>query len=162
MAPLDIIIPIASGLLLVLGLVGVFLPALPGIPLALAGFVLYSWGTGFEKISLTTTIVFAAICVFIMVLDLVAQLLGAKKMDVSKAGQLGVALGTIAGLFFMPWGILVGPALGGFIGEFIHEQDVKHALKAALGAMIGTLCTAVIKVILIIVMIGFFVVALVR
>ena len=156
----DIIIPIASGLLLILGLIGVFVPVLPGVPLALGGFVLYAWGTGFTHISLVTTIVFASISVFIIILDIIAQLLGAKKMDASKAGTIGVALGTIAGLFFMPVGLIVGPALGGFIGEFIHEQDAKHALKAALGALIGTLCTSIIKVTLIVVMIFFFVVAL--
>ncbi len=156
----EVILAIVSAMLMVIGLVGVFAPVLPGVPLSLAGFILYAWGTHFEKLSVATTIVFSVLCLISIGLDAIAQYVGAKKFNATKAGTIGLVIGMVVGLFFAPWGFILGPVLGAFIGEYIVARDFKQAAKSAAGSIIGTLCSSAVKMILIIVMGGFLIAAI--
>jgi len=140
---------------------GLFAPILPGIPLAWLGLFIYAIGTGFERISVTTIIVFAAITALILLLDFLAPILGAKKFQASKYGVLGAFIGLIIGvIFFNIWGVIIGPFLGAFLFEFLAKRKAKGALKAAFGTFIGYVVGALVKVIFICVMAGFFIVSL--
>ena len=149
-------------LLMLVGLVGVFAPILPGIPVAWLGLFIYAIGTGFERISLTTVIVFAAITALIMLLDFLAPVLGAKKFQASKYGVLGAFLGMIMGIIFLGfWGVILGPFLGAFLFELLFaRKKTKGALKAAFGTFIGYVVGALVKVIFIFIMAGFFIASL--
>ncbi len=148
-------------LLMLVGLVGIFAPILPGIPIAWLGLFIYAIGTGFERISVVTIIVFAAITALILILDALAPVLGAKKFQASKFGVLGAFIGLIVGLFvFGFWGIIVGPFLGAFLFEFLAKRKAKSALKAAFGTFIGFIVGALVKVIFICIMTGFFIASL--
>lgn len=152
---------VICSLLMLVGLIGVFAPILPGIPLAWLGLFIYAIGTGFERISVTTIIVFAAITALILLLDFLAPILGAKKFQASKYGVLGAFLGLIVGvIFFNVWGIIIGPFLGAFLFEFIAKRQAKGAFKAALGTFIGYIVGALVKVIFICIMAGFFIASL--
>ncbi|HUT97097.1 MAG TPA: DUF456 domain-containing protein [Dehalococcoidales bacterium] len=152
---------VICSLLMLVGLVGVFAPILPGIPLAWLGLFIYAIGTGFERISVTTIIVFAAITALILLLDFLAPILGAKKFQASKYGVLGAFIGLIIGvIFFNIWGVIIGPFLGAFLFEFLAKRKAKGALKAAFGTFIGYVVGALVKVIFICVMAGFFIVSL--
>ena len=152
---------VICSLLMLVGLVGVFAPILPGIPLAWLGLFIYAIGTGFERISVTTIIVFAAITALILLLDFLAPILGAKKFQASKYGVLGAFIGLIVGvIFFNVWGIIIGPFLGAFLFEFLAKRQAKGAFKAAMGTFIGYIVGALVKVIFICVMAGFFIVSL--
>ena len=72
-------------------------------------------------------------------------MLGTKYFGGSKWGERGCVVGTIAGLFFMPWGIVVGPFVGALAGELIGGSRTGQALKASLGSLIGFLLGTVIK-----------------
>ena len=153
---------VICSLLMLVGLVGVFAPILPGIPLAWLGLFIYAIGTGFERISVTTIIVFAAITALILLLDFLAPILGAKKFQASKYGVLGAFIGLIIGvIFFNIWGVIIGPFLGAFLFELLFaRKQAKGALKAAFGTFIGYVVGALVKVIFICVMAGFFIVSL--
>ena len=152
---------VICSLLMLVGLVGVFAPILPGIPLAWLGLFIYAIGTGFERISVTTIIVFAAITALILLLDFLAPILGAKKFQASKYGVLGAFIGLIIGvIFFNIWGVIIGPFLGAFLFEFLAKRKAKGALKAAFGTFVGYVVGALVKVIFICVMAGFFIVSL--
>jgi len=143
---------------MIVGLVGVFAPILPGIPLAWLGLFIYAIGTGFERISITLVIVFFILMVLIMVIDFIAPMLGAKKYKASKYGILGAFIGLIAGIIiFGFWGIILGPFIGAFSIELIAKRQPKGALKAATGTFIGFLAGTLLKVIFILIMGGFFI-----
>jgi len=152
---------VICSLLMLVGLVGVFAPVLPGIPVAWLGLFIYAIGTGFERISVVTIIVFAAITALILLLDALAPILGAKKFQASKFGVLGAFVGLIIGVIFLGfWGIILGPFLGAFLFEFLAKRQAKGALKAAFGTFIGYLAGALVKVIFIFIMAGFFIASL--
>ena len=134
------------------------LPVLPGIPLAWLGLFIYAFATGFEKISVTLIIIFFVLMILTLVLDFLAPLLGAKKYRASKLGVVGAFLGTILGIFVLGfWGIIFGPLTGAFLGELIVSRRPKHAFGTAIGAFVGLLAGSLIKLILILIMAGFFI-----
>jgi len=151
---------LCSALLLV-GLLGVVLPILPGIPLAWLGLFIYAIGTGFDRISVTTTVVFFVLTVLALALDFAAPMLGAKKYKGSKYGALGAFVGFAVGTLTLgPWGIIVGPFLGAFLGELLFNREPGQAFQSAVGTLIGFLAGALFKIVLILVMAGFFIASL--
>jgi len=80
---------ILCSVLMVVGLLGVILPVLPGIPLSWLGLFIYALGTSFERISIATVVIFFILTVFTLILDFVAPMLGAKKYQASKLGIFG-------------------------------------------------------------------------
>jgi uncharacterized protein YqgC (DUF456 family) len=156
-----VIYAVICSILILVGLIGVFAPILPGIPIAWLGFFIYAIGTGFERISILTVVIFAVLTALIMLLDFLAPMLGAKKYKASKYGIIGAFLGLIVGVIFLGfWGIILGPFLGAFLLEWLAKRQTKGALKAALGTFIGYIFGALIKVIFICVMAGFFIASL--
>ena len=140
------------------GLVGAFVPVLPGVPLAWAGLLIYAWVTGFERISILVVVIFFIVMVITVALDLLAPMLGAKKYRASKFGIIGAFLGFVVGIIFLgPPGIIIGPLAGAFLGELIAVRKPKQALGSALGTLVGFLVGALFKVIVILVMAGFFI-----
>jgi uncharacterized protein YqgC (DUF456 family) len=54
--------------------------------------------------------------------------------------------GTILGLFFMPWGIILGPFLGAVVGEMLGGSDLPHAVRAGVGSLIGFMLGTLLKI----------------
>jgi uncharacterized protein YqgC (DUF456 family) len=156
-----VIYAVICSILILVGLIGVFAPILPGIPIAWLGFFIYAIGTGFDRISILAVVIFAVITALIMLLDFLAPMLGAKKYKASKYGIIGAFLGLMVGIIvFGFWGIILGPFIGAFLLEWLAKRQVKGALKAALGTVIGFIASALIKVIFILIMAGFFIASL--
>lgn len=152
---------ILCSILMVVGLLGVILPVLPGVPLAWLGLFIYALVTGFERISVATIVIFFVLMVLALVLDFVAPMLGAKKYQASKFGVIGAFLGFVVGIFVLGfWGIILGPLFGAFLGELIARGRPKQALGSALGAFLGFIAGTLFKVVLILVMAGFFIASL--
>lgn len=152
---------ILCSVLMVVGLLGVVLPVLPGIPLAWLGLFIYALGTGFERISIATVVVFFILMILTLILDFAAPMLGARKYQASKYGVFGAFLGFTVGIFvFGFWGIILGPFVGAFLGELIARRKPKRALVSALGAFLGFITGILFKIIVILVMIGFFIASL--
>jgi uncharacterized protein YqgC (DUF456 family) len=153
-----LVFAIICAVLMLIGLLGVILPFLPGIPVAWLGLFIYAIGTGWERISITVIIVFAVLTALSLLFDLIAPILGAKKYKASKWGIIGTSIGLIVGvLIFNVWGIILGPLLGALIGELIAGKSGEQAFKSALGALVGFIFGSLIKIILIMVMSGFFI-----
>ena len=155
---MTVLLAVLCSVLILVGLIGVFAPILPGIPLAWLGLFIYAIGTGFERISILTIVVFFILMVIIMVLDFFAPMLGAKKYKASKYGIIGAFIGLIVGiLIFGFWGIILGPFIGAFVVELIVRRRIKGALKSAFGTFVGFIVSALIKVIFILIISGFFI-----
>ncbi len=148
---------IILGILLVLiGLAGSLLPALPGPPVAYAGLVLQQLRepNPFSTNFLLGWLAAVAIVVF---LDYYIPIWGTKKFGGSKYGVWGCTLGFIAAFWLGPLGVIIGPFMGAFLGELLSNKPANLALKAAFGAFLGFLGGSFIKIAVCVVM-GFYIV----
>lgn len=143
---IDILIYISSFLLLVGGIIGCALPILPGAPLSYAGLLLLHF-TDRVCFSTTQLIVWLVIVIVLQVVDYITPLLGSKYSGGTDFGNRGCMAGTILGLFFMPWGVVLGPFIGAVAGEFLGGRDLPHAIKAGIGSLLGFLFGTLMKVI---------------
>lgn len=138
---------IISGILLVLlGIVGSLLPALPGPPVAFAGLLLQQLR---EPNPFTTSflLVWLAVVLIVVVLDYYVPIWGTKKFGGSKYGMWGCTLGFLLVFWMGPWGMIIGPFIGALIGELIARKTGQQALRAAFGAFLGFLAGSLIKLI---------------
>ena len=152
---------ILSVALIVVGIAGTVLPALPGTLLVLAGIVLGAWIDDFARVGWGVLTVVIVLAVLAWVLDYVAGLLGAKKAGASRQAIIGAALGTVAGLFMGIVGVLFMPLVGAAIGEWLAQRDHGRALKVGVATWLGIMAGLVSKVVLAFMMVGLFVVALI-
>ena len=146
---------LAAALVLV-GLLGVVLPALPGLPLVFAGLWLAAWNGGYDQVGVGTVILLAVLTLLSVGVDIVAALLGAKRVGASRLALLGAAIGTVAGLFMGLVGILVGPFVGALVGEWLHGRRLDMAAKVGVGTWLGIVFAAVLKIAIGFAMLGIF------
>jgi uncharacterized protein YqgC (DUF456 family) len=151
---------ILSVTLIVVGLAGTVLPALPGTLFVLGGIVLGAWIDDFAHVGATALTIVTVLAVLAWVLDYVAGLLGAKRAGASKQAIIGAALGTVAGLFMGLVGVFFMPLVGAAIGEYIAQKDHARAAHVGVATWLGIMAGMIAKVVLAFMMIGVFVVAL--
>lgn len=156
---LSIVLLILGALLLLAGLAGVILPVLPGIPLMFAGMLLVAWGDGFNHLGTGTLVVLGILTLVAILVDLVASLLGARRVGASRMALVGAALGTLVGLFFGIPGILLGPFAGAFLGELWHSRHGGIAAKVGIGTWFGLVLGAIVKIGIAFLMLGIFALA---
>jgi len=147
--------------LIVLGLAGTVLPALPGTAFVLAGIVLAAWIDDFSRVGPVTVGIVAVLAVVAWVLDYVAGLLGAQKAGASRQALVGAAVGTVAGLFMGLVGVLFMPLVGAAVGEYLARRDERRAVHVGVATWLGLMAGLIAKVVIAFVMVGLFVVALV-
>lgn len=142
--------------LMVVGLVGAFVPALPGIGLIVAAVLIWSLVTGFASSSWALGTAIVALVLSLGV-NYLATYLGAKKVGASKWGQIGSIAGLVVGfLGLLPalpvggplLGILFGTMAGAFLGEFLYRRELgmgdrlklsgKVSLAVVVSSLIGT------------------------
>jgi hypothetical protein len=151
------LIMILTALLMLAGIVGTFLPFIPGCPLILGGALLYAWHTGFSQVSWGTLIFLLLLTLLSEVWEKGASFLGAKKYGASRWGILGVLLGVIGGLIVGgPLGLIFGPFLGAIILEILHGRAVEGAFQTGFGTIIGMLGGILGKLLIALIMVGLF------
>lgn len=132
-----------SLLLLGVGFLGTWLPAIPGLPLmALGAFVHKLMVPG--VLSWWTVAAFAAMAALGFVLDFAATAVTTKRAGATRAGVWGAIAGGLVGLFFGLPGLLLGPVLGAALGELVLSrrsagEAVKSGVGAGLGVLVGSL-----------------------
>jgi hypothetical protein len=151
---------IVAVLMVIVGIVGTVLPALPGVALVFAGIALAAWIDGFTVISGWTVGVLAVLTAIGFVVDYVAQLISAQRAGATWQGIAGAAVGTVAGVFTGLWGLLFMPLAGAAIGEFISHRDALRAGRVGLATWVGLLVGAVLKLAIVFTMTGIFVAAI--
>lgn len=143
-------------ILVLVGIAGVILPALPGLPLVFAGMLLAAWAGGFQQIGWVTLVVLGLLTLLSLAVDFFATVVGAKRVGASKKALLGAVVGTVAGLFFGIIGLFVGPFVGALLGELWHSREIGQATKVGLGTWLGILLGTVLKLGLAFAMLGLF------
>ena len=147
MTVLIIIVLLIAVLLSLTGIVGAIAPALPGPPLSFASLLMVYF-TCPGTISTELLIWMLVLTIIVSVLDYVAPIWLTKVGGGSKAAIWGSTLGLIAGLFFMPIGLIVGPLAGAFFGEMTNNSSVGKATRVALMSFVSFLLTTGAKLIL--------------
>ena len=147
-------------ILMLVGLAGTVLPALPGVPLIFAGIVLAAWIGHFEAISVTTLVILGLLTAIGVVADFVATALGAKRAGASRYGIIGAALGTVVGVFTGLWGLVFMPLVGAALGEFYAHRDALKAGRVGLATWVGMLLGTAVKLAIALTLIGVFLAAL--
>lgn len=147
--------------LIVAGLAGTVLPALPGTAFVLGGIVLGAWIDDFTRVGAGTLALVSVLAVLAWALDYVAGLLGARQAGASRQALVGAAVGTVVGLFMGLVGVFFMPLLGAAVGEYIARRDEQRAWKVGLLTWLGIMVGLVAKVVIAFMMIGIFIAALV-
>ena len=143
--------------LVIIGLAGTVLPALPGVPLIFGGLLLIAYQDGFNKVGAITLIVLGILAVLAFVIDYLAAVFGAKRVGASRLAIIGAIGGTLFGLFFGFLGLIVGPFVGAAAGEFIARRDAIQAGKVGLATWLGIVIGIAAKLGIAFLMVGIFV-----
>lgn len=150
------ILYVVAALLMLVGLAGTILPALPGIPLVFVGMVLAAWAGGFQYVGWGWLVALGILTLLSLGIDLLAGSMGAKRVGASKWALAGAVLGSLVGLFFGPLGLFAGPFVGALAGELAHRRDLAQAAKVGVGTWFGILLGTALKVGLAFAMLGLF------
>lgn len=155
---MDILLLILGFICVLVGILGSFLPILPGPSISWIGLVLLYFTNAIPAnywiIGITLLIT-----IFISVLDYVIPAQGTKRFGGSSYGVWGTNIGLVVGIFVpIPLGFIIGPFVGAFIGELMYNsKNHNRALKAATGSFIGFLASSFMKFVVCMMYLGFFV-----
>ena len=138
---------IVGAVLIVLGLAGAVVPALPGIPLIMGGIWLIAGVDGYRHLGQWWLLSIGLIGAVGLTLDLVAGALGAKRVGASKQAVSGALVGTVIGLFFGLPGLLLGPFCGAVVGELTAGNSILRSAHVGAGAWLGLIFGTIIKLV---------------
>ncbi len=155
---MDIILVSIGFLACIIGIIGSFLPVLPGPFTSWIGLLLLYFTSVIPHDWVFIGITFG-VAIAVWVLDYLVPVWGTKRFGGTKYGMIGSSVGLIIGLLFLgPFGIIIGPFAGAFIGELLqNSEDVSKALKAAFGSFLGFLAGTFIKFVVSIIFMVFYI-----
>ncbi|TCZ88981.1 DUF456 domain-containing protein [Lysobacter sp. N42] len=150
-----------SALLVLVGIAGTVLPALPGVPLVFAGMLLAAWAGDFQQVGWPVLVVLGLLTLLSFGIDFLATAMGAKRVGASRLALLGAVIGTFAGLLMGLLGVFIGPFVGALLGELAHRralgrEDMGHATRVGMGTWMGIVLGTVLKLGLVFAMLGLF------
>jgi uncharacterized protein YqgC (DUF456 family) len=143
-------------ILMIVGALGIVLPALPGVPLIYAGMVLAASIDDFQRIGWITLTVLGLLTLIGFIVDFAASAMGAKRVGASARAVWGAVIGTVVGLFFGIPGLILGPFIGAVIGEITVHGKVGTAGRVGLATWIGLLFGTLFKLAIAFSMLGIF------
>lgn len=141
-------IDVIAVILALAGIVGCFLPVIPGPPLSWGALLLlYFFGNG--EMSLKFLLIWLGITIVVTILDYVVPAQFTRLTGGSKAAGRGSLVGLLLGLiFFPPWGMIAGAFLGALLAEvFINRSSIADSVKPALGSFAGFFFGTFIKLV---------------
>lgn len=130
----------------IVGIIGSFLPVLPGLPISWLGILLLYV---VPEVDISTRMLWVtfAITLVIFILDYIIPMLGVKKFGGSKYGMYGAGIGLVVGIFTpIPFTVLIFPFVCAYIAELYYsKKGSQQALRAAFGSFIGFLASTFIE-----------------
>lgn len=148
-----------AALLVIAGLAGAVLPAIPGVPLVFGGLWLAAWIDHYTHVGVITLVILGALTVVALSVDWIASSMGAKRAGASPQAITGAALGTLFGAFLGIPGLLLGPFIGAVIGEVVARGSLEQAARVGIATWMGLLFGTLAKLALSLAMVGIFAVS---
>lgn len=149
---MDFLIISLGIILLLVGVAGCFIPAVPGPPLAYVSLLLLQL-LKTPPFTITFLVVMAIIVIIVTIIDHFITIIGARTWGGTKAGITGAFIGIVLGLFLWPpFGFIILPFLGALVGELLTGNSSVKAFKAALGTIVGLIVGAILKLTLTIIL----------
>ncbi|HEY4444978.1 MAG TPA: DUF456 family protein [Steroidobacteraceae bacterium] len=152
-----ILLDVIAAALIVIGLAGTIVPALPGIPLIFAGIWLIAGVDRYHHIGLWWLLGIAVVGAIGLSLDLLAGAWGAKRVGASKQAVSGALAGTVIGLFFGLPGVLLGPFVGAALGELAAGNGILRSTHVGMSAWFGLVFGTIMKLVSSLIMVALFV-----
>lgn len=153
---MDIALYCLAAVLIIAGVAGTILPALPGIPMIFGGIWLVAALDNYERLGLWWLLVIGALGTLGVIVDFIAGAMGAKRVGASQLALWGATLGTIFGMFFGLLGLALGPFLGALAGELMAGNSVLRSAHVGIGTWLGLLFGTLVKLVISFIMIGLF------
>ena len=148
-----------AAVLVIAGLAGSVLPAMPGVPLVFAGLVIGAWADDFERVSWLTLTLLGLLTLASFAIDFLATALGAQRVGATRLAVVGAMAGTLAGLVFGIPGLILGPFVGAVAGELVSHGRMPQATRAGLATWVGLLFGTLARIALVFTMLGVFALA---
>ncbi|HUF93077.1 MAG TPA: DUF456 family protein [Candidatus Limnocylindria bacterium] len=150
------LVDIVVGLLMAAGLAGTVVPMLPGAPLVFAGALLHAYATDFATIGLGRLALLAVLAAAASGLEYLAGALGAQRFGGTRAAVIGALIGTVVGLAWPPFGLLICPIAGAIAGQIVSTRHVAGSVRTGVGTALGLLTGVLMHLALAVVMIALF------
>lgn len=147
---------VLAGLIVIGGLAGTIIPALPGVPMVFGGLFLAAWAGDFTAVGWKTVGILGVLTALAWLIDFLAAAMGAKRLGASQRAFWGAAFGAIVGMFFGIPGIVLGPFVGAVVAEISAGRTVNQASRAGYGAWLGVVFGTAAKLAIAFLMVGIF------
>lgn len=168
---MEVFLIVSAFVLLLVGVIGVFVPVIPGPLVAWAGILLYFIFTPaeslFPSVNVWTLTISGIFVVASFVFDYWSSYWGAVKFGATWRGGVGALVGAIvfpfvlsplmAGIPGAIVGLLVGPIIGAFIGEYLGGNTCGGSARAGLGTLVGAIAATLVKLFVCMLLIVWFV-----
>ncbi len=137
---------LCSAILNIGAIVGSIMPGLPGPPLGFVAMLLCCIAVP-TPFMIVLTVLTGLFVLFLTILDYILPAWITNKAGGSKWASVGATIGLIIGLFYAPWGLLVGPFLGASIGELCKSHKFKQSLLIGAYSMLSLAVSTIFKLI---------------
>lgn len=142
---MDLILLVLGLILCLIGILGSFLPIIPGPVSSWLGILLL-YSTSTVEFNLNFILITFTVAISVGFLDYIIPILGVKKLGGTRSGQIGTIIGLILCLILLgPIGIVIGPFIGALLGEMSTNKSFQDSLKPAFGSFIGVIAGSIIK-----------------
>ena len=142
---MDLILLVLGLVFCLIGIIGSFLPIIPGPVTAWLGILTLNL-TSIVEFNLNFVLITFTVAVSVGILDYLIPILGVKKLGGTRSGQIGTTIGLIVALLILgPIGVILGPFLGALLGELSTKKSFQESIKPAFGSFIGVIAGSIIK-----------------
>ena len=155
---MDILLLVLGLFCMIIGILGSFLPVLPGPPVSWLGLLLLILTKAVPN-DWWLIVITGFVAFLVVALDYWIPAVGTRKFGGSTAGMVGTTIGLLVAIVFPVLGfagIVIWPFVGAIIGELINKTGHKQALKAAFGSFVGFLTGTFLKFVVSMVYLGIF------
>ena len=151
--------------LIVIGVIGVILPLVPGPLLIWLGALVWAWGDGFERINWVVLTILGVLAALAWASDLLLTTAMSRRGGVSWKAIAGAIAGGLAGGLLLTgipvigtlFGALVGAMLGILVVEWFDKRNLRRALRATWSYLLGSLAASALEIIIAVVMVSIFI-----
>jgi len=149
---MEVFLIIVGIIFLIGGLIGCFLPVVPGPPMSYISLLFLHFSKENGAFSTSFLLGFLVLTIVVTILDFVIPSVGAKYVGASRYGTVGAFIGMIAGMILfsatvilVPIGMILGTFAGTLIGEYIYGKNHKDAVQSGIASVIGFVVATVMK-----------------